>query len=84
VTTRRPPRDILRRDRAVLVVFVVRQASSVAVLVWLTLALFQLDDHRIAWTMAVATVGFCAWVGTVVARAMRRYRAKVRRIEATR
>jgi len=54
VTTRRPPRDILRRDRAVLVVFVVRQASSVAVLVWLTLALFQLDDHRIAWTMAVA------------------------------
>ncbi|MFM7320585.1 MAG: hypothetical protein ACKO5K_03545 [Armatimonadota bacterium] len=80
---RRVPGHIqLRRDRALLGVFVFRQVTSIALLGWLTGSLFRLDDHRIGWAMVAATAAFTGWVVWVVARAIRRYRLKVRRFEA--
>lgn len=73
----------LRRDRALLGVFIFRQATSIALLAWLTRSLFQLDDHRIGWAMVGATTLFSGWVLYVVFRAVRSLRARSARSEAS-
>ena len=69
----KPVSRIQRRDRAMLVFYAVRQATSLAILIWLTGSAFQLPDSRLAWAGLAGTTVFATWVTWVLIRSIRTY-----------
>lgn len=78
----KPVSRIQRRDRAMLVFYAVRQATSLAILIWLTSSAFQLPDSRLAWAGLAGTTVFAAWVTWVLIRSIRTYRKRYRAVES--
>lgn len=65
-----------KRDRAMLVFYVTRQLTSLAILGWITSSAFQMQDKRLAWVAVTAMFAFAGWVTWVLTQSVRRYRQR--------
>lgn len=77
------PPDRRRRDRALLIVYAVRQTTSLALLCWLVANTTALPDKRLSWGVGAATLGFAVWSVTILAKGCRKYRRRYPRSESS-
>lgn len=76
------PEQRLKRDRAILTVFVIRQVTSLVILTIIAVQALQLPDRRLGMVFTPVVVGFAGWVVFQSVRFTLAYRARRERVRS--